>query len=457
MRNYWFKILRGRPGHLRGRHDRRHPCPRGIAGVTRVVASDQPLTIPLSLIPFELQGERLGKLDHVTLMRKSPNEVTAVELEIQLADSLVARGLAGCRLAANMETKGDSGVNIHVGPRSPSVFYCAGDDRAGGPAGVRARGAPARRRGDSAAAPARHGQGASAPRFRQGRSGRGRGSPGGFDRGRRRGAGATRSRPRCSGHSSSRARIANGRSTRSSRRPPSGRLAAGGRIAPGGLGSARGPDVADSSQAPVIFGAMLLVLDNYDSFTYNLVQYAGELGADPVVYRNDALSVEAALALAARRHRHLARPLHARARPASRCRWSRGRRAAGVPLLGVCLGHQAIGEAFGGRVVRADRLMHGKTTMVAHTGHPLFRGVPVAVRGHALPLAGRGARRAARRSSRSPPGRPTGPAGSEIMALCHRALPVYGVQFHPESVGTARRQADLCAELSSPWPAAVPS
>jgi anthranilate synthase component II len=106
-----------------------------------------------------------------------------------------------------------------------------------------------------------------------------------------------------------------------------------------------------------------------------------------------------------------------------------------VPVLGVCLGHQAIGEAFGGQVVRADRLMHGKTTPVAHRGHPLFRGIPapfVAMRYHSLVV--------------SPVDLPAElevtawsedrPEGSEIMALCHRSLPVYGVQFHPESVGT---------------------
>ena len=119
---------------------------------------------------------------------------------------------------------------------------------------------------------------------------------------------------------------------------------------------------------------MLLVLDNYDSFTYNLVQYAGELGADPVVYRNDALTPEAALAL---------RPAAIIISPGPCTPREAGisvplvRAAAGVvPILGVCLGHQAIGEAFGGRVVRADRLMHGKTTMVAHTGHPLFQDIP---------------------------------------------------------------------------------
>jgi anthranilate synthase component II len=179
---------------------------------------------------------------------------------------------------------------------------------------------------------------------------------------------------------------------------------------------------------------MLLVLDNYDSFTYNLVQYAGELGADPVVHRNDALGVDEALALepaaivispgpCTPREAGISVPL------------VRAAAAAGVPLLGVCLGHQAIGEAFGGDVVRADRLMHGKTTMVAHTGHRLFTALPSpfeAMRYHSLVVA---------------PGTLPGelevtawsedrPPGSEIMALCHRELPVYGVQFHPESVGT---------------------
>jgi anthranilate synthase/aminodeoxychorismate synthase-like glutamine amidotransferase len=178
---------------------------------------------------------------------------------------------------------------------------------------------------------------------------------------------------------------------------------------------------------------MLLVLDNYDSFTYNLVQYAGELGAAPVVYRNDALSVEAALDL---------HPTAIIVSPGPCTPREAGisvpliRAAAGrVPVLGVCLGHQAIGEAFGGRVVRADRLLHGKTTPVAHTGHPLFRGISApfeAMRYHSLVV--------------SPEGLPDElevtawshdrAAGSEIMALCHRSLPVYGVQFHPESVGT---------------------
>jgi len=179
---------------------------------------------------------------------------------------------------------------------------------------------------------------------------------------------------------------------------------------------------------------MLLVLDNYDSFTYNLVQYAGELGADPVVYRNDAIDVDAALAL---------QPCAIIISPGPGTPREAGisirlvQAAAGVvPLLGVCLGHQAIGEAFGGRVVRADRLMHGKTTMVAHTNHEFFTGLPdpfEAMRYHSLVV--------------SPTGLPPEleiiawsadrPAGSEIMALRHRLYPIYGVQFHPESVGTA--------------------
>src|SRR3954467_4234373 len=123
---------------------------------------------------------------------------------------------------------------------------------------------------------------------------------------------------------------------------------------------------------------MLLVLDNYDSFTYNLVQYAGELGADPVVYRNDALSVEAALAL---------RPAAIVISPGPCTPREAGisvpliRAASGrVPVLGVCLGHQSIGEAFGGRVVRADRLMHGKTTDVAHRSDGLFAGLTTPLR-----------------------------------------------------------------------------
>ena len=179
---------------------------------------------------------------------------------------------------------------------------------------------------------------------------------------------------------------------------------------------------------------MLLVLDNYDSFTYNLVQYAGELGAEPVVHRNDALSVEAALAL---------EPDAIVISPGPRTPAEAGisvplvraAASAGVPLLGVCLGHQAIGEAFGGRVVRADRLMRGKTTMVAHTGHALFQGLPSpfeVMRYHSLVVSTAGVPAELEVTAWSD----DRAAGSEIMALCHRELPICGVQFHPESVGT---------------------
>jgi anthranilate synthase/aminodeoxychorismate synthase-like glutamine amidotransferase len=179
---------------------------------------------------------------------------------------------------------------------------------------------------------------------------------------------------------------------------------------------------------------MLLVLDNYDSFTYNLVQYAGELGAEPVVYRNDALSVEAALAL--RPDAIVVSPGPCTPREAGISVPLIRAAAARVPVLGVCLGHQAIGDAFGGRVVRADRLMHGKTTPVAHRGHPLFEGIPTpfeAMRYHSLVVSPDGLPRELEITAWSD----DRAEGSEIMGLSHESLPVHGVQFHPESVGTA--------------------
>jgi anthranilate synthase component II len=190
---------------------------------------------------------------------------------------------------------------------------------------------------------------------------------------------------------------------------------------------------------------MLLVLDNYDSFTYNLVQYAGELGANPVVYRNDALTAEEALAL---------RPEAIVISPGPCTPREAGisvplvRAAAGViPILGVCLGHQAIGEAFGGRVVRADRLMHGKTTMVAHSRHPLFDDIPSPVevmRYHSLVVSPDQLPAELEIVAWSGDREPR----QEIMALCHRTLPVYGVQFHPESVATLHGKRLLANFLS---------
>jgi len=178
---------------------------------------------------------------------------------------------------------------------------------------------------------------------------------------------------------------------------------------------------------------MLFVLDNYDSFTYNLVQYFGELRAEPVVYRNDALSVEEVVAL---------KPAAAVLSPGPCTPADAGIlvplvRALKdtVPILGVCLGHQAIGEALGGRVVRAERLMHGKTCPVVHQGDDLFAGIPsplVGMRYHSLVVE---------RSSlpaelivTAASGDPSD--GGEIMAMRHRTRPIFGVQFHPESIGT---------------------
>ena len=185
---------------------------------------------------------------------------------------------------------------------------------------------------------------------------------------------------------------------------------------------------------------MLLVLDNYDSFTYNLVQYLGELGEEPVVYRNDALSVADVLAL---------KPTAAVLSPGPKTPADAGilvplvRALAGtVPILGVCLGHQAIGEAFGGKVVRAERLMHGKTCPIVHHEDELFDGIPspfTAMRYHSLVVDPHTLPDAlvvtAMSADRSGEGGGEGDA-VEIMAMKHRDHPTYGVQFHPESIGT---------------------
>ena len=178
---------------------------------------------------------------------------------------------------------------------------------------------------------------------------------------------------------------------------------------------------------------MLLVVDNYDSFTYNLVQCFGELGAEPVVRRNDALSVDEALALA---------PDAIVVSPGPGTPADAGisvpliRAAAGkVPVLGVCLGHQALGEAFGAAVVRADRLMHGKTGEVAHTGNGLFSDLPsplTVMRYHSLIVSAAGLPAELEVIAWSA----DRPPGEEIMALRHRTLPLFGVQFHPESIAT---------------------
>jgi anthranilate synthase component 2 len=179
---------------------------------------------------------------------------------------------------------------------------------------------------------------------------------------------------------------------------------------------------------------MLLVLDNYDSFTYNIVQYAGELGVSPEVYRNDALTVSKALALGPQAVIVSPGPCTPSEAGIS-VALVRAAGEAGIPVLGVCLGHQAIGAAFGGDVVRADRLMHGKTTEVEHIGSGVFAGVPsplTVMRYHSLVIHPDSVPDTLQVTAWSG----DRPAGREIMGVRHRDLPVEGVQFHPESVGT---------------------
>jgi len=176
---------------------------------------------------------------------------------------------------------------------------------------------------------------------------------------------------------------------------------------------------------------MILVIDNYDSFTYNLVQYLGELGAEVVVHRNDAIDVEDIGRLAPDAiviSPGPCAPAQAGISVETIRRWG-----ATIPTLGVCLGHQAIGEAYGGEVVRATRVMHGKTSMIEHDGTGIFEGVPSpmqVMRYHSLVV--------------SPESLPESlevlahavDDSSEVHAVRHKTHPVYGVQFHPESVMT---------------------
>ena len=177
-------------------------------------------------------------------------------------------------------------------------------------------------------------------------------------------------------------------------------------------------------------GARVLVIDNYDSFVYNLVQYLGELGADPQVHRHDAVTVDEVEALepdAVLISPGPGRPEDAGVSTAV-IRWAAGR----VPVLGVCLGHQAIGAAWGGKVVRAPEVVHGKTSRIHHEGTGVFAGLPdplEATRYHSLIV-----------DRESVPDELEITATSEdglVMGLRHRDLDVEGVQFHPESILTA--------------------
>jgi anthranilate synthase component II len=174
---------------------------------------------------------------------------------------------------------------------------------------------------------------------------------------------------------------------------------------------------------------MIAVIDNYDSFTYNLVQYLGTLGATIEVFRNDAITVEA---LAARPLEGLLiSPGPGEPRDAGISEAAIRRLAGQVPILGVCLGHQALGEVYGGKVVRAQRLMHGKTSPILHRGRGLFAGLDnpfEATRYHSLIVERESLPEVLELTAWTPEG--------EIMALKHREHETWGVQFHPESVLT---------------------
>jgi para-aminobenzoate synthetase component 2 len=175
---------------------------------------------------------------------------------------------------------------------------------------------------------------------------------------------------------------------------------------------------------------MILVIDNYDSFTYNLVQYLGELGAETEVRRNDQTNLEEIERISP--ERIVISPGPKTPNEAGICLELIDRFAGRLPILGVCLGHQAIGQAFGGKVVRAPVIMHGKTSDIHHDGTTIFAGLPnpfPATRYHSLIVERESLPACLEVSATSPDGL--------IMGLRHKAMKVEGVQFHPESVLTA--------------------
>ena len=180
---------------------------------------------------------------------------------------------------------------------------------------------------------------------------------------------------------------------------------------------------------------MLLVIDNYDSFTYNLVQYFGELGEDPVVKRNDAITALEVEKL--KPGRIVISPGPGTPADAGISMEVIRRMGKTTPMLGVCLGHQCIAEVYGGKVVRAERLMHGKTSPIRHEGSGVFAGLPnpfEATRYHSLIVEKKSVPQCLRVTADT--------AEGEIMGLQHREFPVHGVQFHPESI-LSREGKDL--------------
>ena len=174
---------------------------------------------------------------------------------------------------------------------------------------------------------------------------------------------------------------------------------------------------------------MILVIDNYDSFTYNLVHYVNELGAETVVRRNDKITVQEALAMAP--EGVILSPGPCTPDDAGICLPLLRAAPPELPILGVCLGHQAIGQAYGGEVIRAKTLMHGKTSQIHHNGTGLFKGIPdgfTATRYHSLSIQ--------RDSLPTELEITAWTEDGEIMGVQHKTRPVYGVQFHPESIAT---------------------
>jgi len=174
---------------------------------------------------------------------------------------------------------------------------------------------------------------------------------------------------------------------------------------------------------------MILVIDNYDSFTYNLVHYLNELGAETLVYRNDALSVDEALGL--KPDGVLLSPGPCTPNEAGICLPLLTQAPEALPIFGVCLGHQAIGQAFGGEVVRAKAVMHGKTSPIHHNGKGVFKDIKnpfTATRYHSLSVEKSVLPEALEITAWTEDG--------EIMGVQHRTRPIQGVQFHPESIAT---------------------
>ena len=190
---------------------------------------------------------------------------------------------------------------------------------------------------------------------------------------------------------------------------------------------------------------MIVVVDNYDSFTYNLVQYLQELGAEVEVYRNDRITVDG---IVARRPEAIVISPGPKTPDDAGITLATVRAFSGrIPVLGVCLGHQAIGQAFGGRVVGAPTLMHGKTSRIAHDGRTIYRGLPNpfdATRYHSLVVDPESVPADLEVSARTEDG--------VIMGLRHRTHPTEGVQFHPESVLTGEGKKLLKNFLEKPWP-----